>query len=91
MAITIMPVVRREVEEFVQYWNTHHIRPSFGAAGPSGRPDDLYDMPQLYGKYLFRVEPTEKQAPISHMQAKSNVAWVNLVHTNDKFNVHELI
>ncbi len=49
MTIACMEVVRREVEEFVTYWNTHHIRYNRAAYCPSGRPDDIFDMPSLYG------------------------------------------
>lgn len=50
LALSILPVVRRDLEEFVVYWNTHHIRPSSTAFCPSGRPDDLFAMPHIYGK-----------------------------------------
>ena len=53
MAVSIIPVVRRDLQEFVEYWNTHHIRSSSRAFCPSGRPDDMFDMPQIYGNYLF--------------------------------------
>ena len=49
MAIAFLAVLQSDLEEHVHYWNTHHIRPSRLASCPSGRPDDMYDMPQLYG------------------------------------------
>ena len=38
------------VEEFVQLWNSHTIRLSGLATCPSGQPEDMYDMPELFGK-----------------------------------------
>ena len=49
MVFAFLPVLMRELEEFVSLWNSHHIRPTRLAACPSGRPDDMYDMPQLFG------------------------------------------
>ena len=46
----ITPVIRRELDEYVDMWNSHPIRPTSGAYCPSGRPEDLYDMPQPCGK-----------------------------------------
>ena len=42
-------MVQRDIEAFVNYWNTHNIRPSRNALCPSRRPDDIFDMPQVYG------------------------------------------
>ena len=59
-----MPVIRRDLEEFVCFWNSHPIRKTSGASCPSGRPDDLYDMPQVFGRLyydsLYTVEPPLK-------------------------------
>ena len=46
----VLPALRRDIEEFVQYWNSHYIRPTSGARCPPGRPDDLYEIPAMYGK-----------------------------------------
>ena len=53
--MTIMPAIRKDLQEFVEYWNSHTIRPTSGASCPSGRPDDLYDMPSVYGKYCINL------------------------------------
>ena len=47
MSMTVMSALNQDFYEFVTYWNSHHIRPTFSASCPSGRPDDLYDMPQF--------------------------------------------
>ena len=50
MAYTFFPVLKHELEEFVELWNSHHIRKTRLAASPGGRPEDLYDMPELFGE-----------------------------------------
>ena len=37
------------MEDFVNQWNSHSIRPTRYSACPGGIPDDLYDMPEQYG------------------------------------------
>ena len=51
LAVVFLPIIQREADSFVAYWNSHHIRPSRMARCPSGRPDDMYDMPIHYGMY----------------------------------------
>ncbi len=41
-----------ELEEFQHQWNTHSIRPVRLANCPSGIPNDLYEMPELFGQSL---------------------------------------
>ena len=43
------PILERELNEFVHYWNTHRIRSSRHGNCIGGVPDDLYDMPEHYG------------------------------------------
>ena len=51
MAYAFLPVLKKELEEFVELWNSHTIRRTRLAASPCGRPDDLYDMPMLFGGF----------------------------------------
>ena len=44
-----LPILKKELNNFMDFWNTHQIRFNRLARCPSGRPDDLYDMPQLFG------------------------------------------
>ena len=53
LTFVFLPFLKQEPEEYVHFWNTHHIRPTRLAACPSGRPDDMYDMPQLFGKLSY--------------------------------------
>ena len=52
LAFTFAPLLQKEVDEFVLYWNTHKIRANRLANCPSGIPDDLYDMPAHVGTLL---------------------------------------
>ena len=53
LAFTFAPLLQKEVDEFVLYWNTHKIRANRLANCPSGIPDDLYDMPAHVGTLLY--------------------------------------
>lgn len=35
--------------EFVHYWNTHLIRKNKQCQTPSGIPDEMHNMPSMYG------------------------------------------
>ncbi len=53
----VVPLLTKELEDFVRDWNTHYIRPSRHAFSPGGIPEDLFDMPQRYGMhYVIQVE-----------------------------------
>ena len=49
MAFVFLPVLSKELQDYVALWNSHHIRHMQSAACRSGRPDDIYDMPQHFG------------------------------------------
>ncbi len=49
LTYVIVPVLSREMDEFVEHWNTHSIRQTRYGACPGGIPEDLYDMPEQYG------------------------------------------
>jgi hypothetical protein len=50
LAVVFLPLIEKELGEFMHYWNTHCIRQSNGNC-IGGIPDDLHDMPQHDGKY----------------------------------------
>ena len=52
LAYTISDILQHEVDDFVQQWNTHTIRQS-RADCIGGIPEDLYDMPQNYGRHFL--------------------------------------
>ena len=49
LALVFVPLLERELKEFVRYWNTHYIRPSRHGDCLGGIPNDLYQMPLYYG------------------------------------------
>ena len=49
MAFVFLPFLIKELEDFMAFWNSHNICPTKLAACPSGLPDDMYDLPQLFG------------------------------------------
>lgn len=55
-----LPLLTKELREFVRYWNSHSLRRNRAAECPHGIPDDLYDMPEHFGgeNYLKPVDPT---------------------------------
>lgn len=50
LAFVFGPLVERDCEEFLNDWNSHHIRADKHVGGPSGRPDDLFDAPEMFGR-----------------------------------------
>ena len=46
--------MQKELDEFVQQWNTQYIHRSC-ADCLAGRPDDLYDVPENYGNILSLI------------------------------------
>lgn len=51
LAFVFVPLLEKDIADFVEDWNCHSIRKS-GRNSISGRPDDLYCMPQLHGIYM---------------------------------------
>lgn len=44
-----MPLLRKELQEFVEEHNSHRIRKQRGKKTPQGIPEDLYNFPELKG------------------------------------------
>lgn len=42
-------LLEKELNEFKDSWNNHRMRANHKSALPSGIPNDLYDMPSVYG------------------------------------------
>ena len=40
---------QRELNNFVELWSAHRIRPSKFASGPFGKPALMYDAPEAFG------------------------------------------
>ena len=51
LAVVFLPILERELSEFVTHWNTHKIRPSKHGDCLGGIPNDLFEMPLHYGRH----------------------------------------
>ena len=49
-----MEVLQEELDEITQSWNTHLLQRRRG--GISGIPDELYNIPDLYGRLLHFLD-----------------------------------
>ena len=52
LAFTVEKILEQELHEFQHFWNTHHIQKNRQSASPHGIPNDLYEMPELFGTKL---------------------------------------
>ena len=43
-------MLEQELLDFVAYWNSHRIRYNRSIECPSGIPEDMFDMPEEFGK-----------------------------------------
>ena len=44
-------ILRQELQEFYNYWNSHYIRKPHGSRCPPGVPNDNYALLELTGKH----------------------------------------
>lgn len=49
LGFVIGKLVQQDLDGFVLDWNNHPIRKNLLMQSPHGRPNDMYDMPALYG------------------------------------------
>ena len=54
-----MPILRKELNETLKFWNTHWIRQSSNNESPCGRPDVIYSVPELDNTENFLVQVTQ--------------------------------
>ena len=50
LAFIGVPLLIKDLSEFVSQWNTHPIRHNNLSDCPSGIPVDMYEMPEEFGK-----------------------------------------
>nr|XP_033492050.1 uncharacterized protein LOC117263018 [Epinephelus lanceolatus] len=62
-----MGLIQDELDDTAQVWNAHTIRPSKNINVPSGRPNVMYALPELYGTRDF-LSPDENE----HVQLCKN-------------------
>ena len=49
LAYVYIPIVQRECDIFVRYWNSHRIREQANLEIPTGVPDHIFSFPEQYG------------------------------------------
>ena len=59
MTIVFLPVIERELEEYMTYWNSHPIRSSRQGNFLGGIPNDLFEMTSFYRKFHIIIIITE--------------------------------
>lgn len=50
LAVVFLPLIEKELQEYIIYWNSHRIRSSRQGNCLGGIPNDLFEMPAFYGK-----------------------------------------
>jgi len=54
------PVISRECDLFVEYWNSHRIRQQADIELPTGVPNHMFDFPEKYGATFFGAKIPSK-------------------------------
>ena len=56
-----MPLLKDELDRVAQQWNLHMIRQSANELSPSGRPDTVFFIPEVFNStsYLQEVDPLD--------------------------------
>jgi hypothetical protein len=49
LAFAVIPVLQKELLNFVKWWNSHRIRYNSKSDSPAGIPEDLYAIPETVG------------------------------------------
>ena len=59
----LLIILQNDIDATVNTWNCHLIRPTKNARAPSGRPNVMYQLPELFGtrNYLFHPRREEIQ------------------------------
>ena len=52
LAFVIVPILQKELDDFVKWWNSHRIRYNRKSDSPKGIPDDLFDIPEAVGMLI---------------------------------------
>ena len=49
------PLIEADIKDFVQDWNTYSIHSNNNTASPCGRPDDMYQVPEMFGELALYI------------------------------------
>ena len=52
----ILPRLEEDVQEYVQYWNSHLMRHNRLADCPNGVPNELFELPSLHSEYTNLIK-----------------------------------
>ncbi len=47
-------ILQNDLKTFVLEWNEHAIRKNSLSNTPHGCPNDIYDIPSLFGKFFYK-------------------------------------
>lgn len=56
-----LELLREELNTVTTLWNTHHIRPSSNGSTPSGKPDVMFHLPEVYSTQSF-LKPVDEES-----------------------------
>ena len=55
LAVVLVTMLEQELSDFVAYWNLHRIRSNRIIECPTGIPEDMFDMPEEFGKQMIYI------------------------------------
>ena len=58
LAVVFLPLIEKELQEYIIYWNSHRIRSSRQGNCLGGIPNDLFEMLAFYGKAIAMQYPS---------------------------------
>ena len=61
LAYVFIPIVQRECDIFVKYWNSHRIRGQDKVELPTGVPEHMFSFPEQYGGKNMGIKLTKDQ------------------------------
>lgn len=70
--------IQAELHRVARHWNTHKIRPYSHQETPHGKPDVLFFLPQLKGRYTWFKFPKYWLAVVEYRITISGIRWNNL-------------
>ncbi|XP_006825261.1 uncharacterized protein LOC102807718, partial [Saccoglossus kowalevskii] len=65
-----MPLIKKELDDFVDEWNTHRIRKQNRVLRPCGIPEDIYNFPENHGGIECGFKP--RQSDIDEIERRHN-------------------
>jgi len=83
-------VIQQELQNFVEQWNNHRIRPSRDTICAAGKPNELYYLPENFGKRNMVVQvENEKVQDLLNMSSSPPIHLENEFFTRLRNYVEE--